>query len=381
MTQQEEYQDSKKRAAIGKMTGFTGVLCNLLLAGSKLVIGKMAASTSITADGLNNLSDAASSIVTLFGFKLAEKPADKEHPYGHARFEYLASLVVAAMILVIGFELAKTSVLKLLQPASIEFSMLMTVVLIGSILVKFWMMFFYRKMGDKIQSNTLFAAAADSRNDVLTTGAVLAATIVEHISGWKIDGLMGGLVSVFIIVSGISLAKDTISPLLGEGANSNLREQLIGYVNGCPLVLGCHDLMVHDYGPGRQYASIHVEIDKKIDPMVCHDEIDRIERECLERFGVHMVIHYDPVITDDAELNKIHGQVMNILQGMDEGITIHDFRVHTHEGKKELVFDMVVPSEWQGQENDIVRELTDRLEKENKETYLTKITFDLEAGA
>ena len=346
----QENQDSKKRAAVGKMTGFIGVLCNLLLAGSKLVIGKLAASTSITADGLNNLSDAASSIVTLLGFKLAEKPADKEHPYGHARFEYLASLVVAAMILVIGFELAKTSVLKLLHPASIEFSMLMILVLIGSILVKLWMMFFYRKMGDKIQSNTLFAAAADSRNDVLTTAAVLAATVVEHISGWKIDGLMGGLVSVFIIVSGISLAKDTISPLLGEGANTGLREQLIGYISSCPLVLGCHDLLVHDYGPGRQYASIHVEIDKKIDPMVCHDEIDRIERECLNRFGVHMVIHYDPVITDDAELDQMHHQVLDILQQIDAEITIHDFRVHTHGGKKELVFDMVVPSEWQGQE-------------------------------
>ena len=377
----QENQDSKKRAAVGKMTGFIGVLCNLLLAGSKLVIGKLAVSTSITADGLNNLSDAASSIVTLLGFKLAEKPADKEHPYGHARFEYLASLVVAAMILVIGFELAKTSVLKLIHPASIEFSMLMILVLIGSILVKLWMMFFYRKMGDKIQSNTLFAAAADSRNDVLTTAAVLAATVVEHISGWKIDGLMGGLVSVFIIVSGISLAKDTISPLLGEGANTGLREQLIGYISSCPLVLGCHDLLVHDYGPGRQYASIHVEIDKKIDPMVCHDEIDRIERECLNRFGVHMVIHYDPVITDDAELDQIYHQVLTILQQIDTEITIHDFRVHTHEGKKELVFDMVVPSEWQGQEKDIVRELTERLQKENKETYLTKITFDIEDRA
>ena len=377
----QENQDSKKRAAVGKMTGFIGVLCNLLLAGSKLVIGKLAASTSITADGLNNLSDAASSIVTLLGFKLAEKPADKEHPYGHARFEYLASLVVAAMILVIGFELAKTSVLKLIHPASIEFSMLMIIVLIGSILVKLWMMFFYRKMGDKIQSNTLFAAAADSRNDVLTTAAVLAATVVEHISGWKIDGLMGGLVSVFIIVSGISLAKDTISPLLGEGANTGLREQLIGYISSCPLVLGCHDLLVHDYGPGRQYASIHVEIDKKIDPMVCHDEIDRIERECLNRFGVHMVIHYDQVITDDAELDQMHHQVLTILQQIDAEITIHDFRVHTHEGKKELVFDMVVPSEWQGQEKNIVRELTERLQKENKETYLIKITFDLEDRA
>ena len=378
---QKDLRESPKRAALGKLSGLVGIVCNVGLAGSKLAVGKLAGSMSITADGLNNLSDAASSIVTLTGFKLAEKPADKEHPYGHARFEYLASLTVSVMILFIGFELAKSSVEKVLHPVAVEFSLLSMIVLIASILVKAGMMIFNTRMGKRIDSTVLIATAADSRNDVQTTAAVLAATVVEHISGWKIDGLMGGLVSVFIIVSGISLAKDTISPLLGEGANTGLREQLIGYISSCPLVLGCHDLLVHDYGPGRQYASIHVEIDKKIDPMVCHDEIDRIERECLNRFGVHMVIHYDPVITDDAELDQIHHQVLTILQQIDTEITIHDFRVHTDEGKKELVFDMVVPSEWQGQEKDIVRELTERLQKENKETYLTKITFDIEDRA
>ena len=295
------------------MAGLTGVLCNLLLSVSKLVVGNMAASTSILADGWNNLSDAASSVVTLVGFKLAEKPADKEHPYGHARFEYLASLVVSAMILVIGLELAKTSAGKIIHPAPIEYSGVMLAVLAGSILVKLWMMFFYRKMGKKIQSGTLMATAADSRNDVLTTGAVLIATITEHISGWKIDGIMGMAVSIFILISGIQLAKETISPLLGEGVHVGLRRELTDYINSCPMVLGCHDLMVHDYGPGKQYASIHVEIDKNIDAMVCHEEIDKMEHACLEKFGVHMVIHYDPVITDDAEINRLHQLVVEHL--------------------------------------------------------------------
>ncbi len=377
---QKEYSDAKKRAAIGKMAGLTGVLCNLLLSGSKLVVGSMAASTSILADGWNNLSDAASSIVTLVGFKLAEKPADKEHPYGHARFEYLASLVVSAMILVIGLELAKTSAGKIIHPAPIEYSGVMIAVLAGSMLVKLWMMFFYRKMGKKIQSGTLMATAADSRNDVLTTGAVLIATITEHVSGWKIDGIMGMAVSIFILISGIQLAKETISPLLGEGVHVGLRKELTDYINSCPMVLGCHDLMVHDYGPGKQYASIHVEIDKNIDAMVCHEEIDKMEHACLDKFGVHMVIHYDPVITDDAEINRLHQLVIEQLNKKDNRLSIHDFRVHSHGDDIELVFDMIVPAELQGQETELADYLKDALYREDGKYYKLRITFDLEAG-
>ena len=213
---QKDLQDSAKRAALGKLSGLVGIVCNVGLAGSKLAVGKLAGSMSITADGLNNLSDAASSIVTLTGFKLAEKPADKEHPYGHARFEYLASLTVAVMILFIGFELAKSSVEKVLHPVAVEFSLLSMIVLIASILVKAEMMIFNTRMGKRIDSTTLLATAADSRNDVLTTTAVLIAALVEHATGWKVDGIMGILVAVFILWSGIGLARDTISRFSGR---------------------------------------------------------------------------------------------------------------------------------------------------------------------
>ena len=259
---QKDLQDAAKRAALGKLSGLVGIVCNVGLAGSKLAVGKLAGSMSITADGLNNLSDAASSIVTLTGFKLAEKPADKEHPYGHARFEYLASLTVSVMILFIGFELAKSSVEKVLHPVAVEFSLLSMIVLIASILVKAGMMIFNTRMGKRIDSTVLIATAADSRNDVLTTTAVLIAALIEHATGWKVDGIMGILVSVFILWSGIGLARDTISPLLGEGVKSDFRKELTEAIMTYPMVLGCHDLMVHDYGPGKRYASIHVEFDK-----------------------------------------------------------------------------------------------------------------------
>lgn len=270
------------RARIGKLSGAVGIICNCLLAAGKLIVGHMTSSMSITADGLNNLSDGASSIVTLLGFKLAEKPADRKHPYGHARIEYIAGLTVAVMILFIGLELGKSSVEKLIDPEPIEFSFTAVWVLFASILVKLFMMLFNLKMGRRISSNALLATAADSRNDVMTTSAVLAASIVEHFYDVRIDGVMGIAVSLFILYSGIKLAGETMSPLLGEGANPELQKQITDYINGCPMVLGCHDLMVHDYGPGRRYASIHVEIDKNEDPMACHARIDRMERECLK---------------------------------------------------------------------------------------------------
>ena len=375
---QKDLQDSAKRAALGKLSGLVGIVCNVGLAGSKLAVGKLAGSMSITADGLNNLSDAASSIVTLTGFKLAEKPADKEHPYGHARFEYLASLTVSVMILFIGFELAKSSVEKALHPVAVEFSLLSMLVLIASILVKAGMMIFNTRMGKRIDSTTLIATAADSRNDVLTTGAVLIATVTEHFTGLKIDGVMGILVALFILCSGIKLAKETVSPLLGEGVNPDLRKQLTDYINSCPMILGCHDLMVHDYGPGRRYASIHVEMDCHVDAMVAHEQIDRMERECLEEFETHMVIHYDPVITDNAELDRLRELVSSLLREKDERLSLHDFRLICHEHEKLLLFDVMIPDEFQGQEESLKGYLEAALLQQEKERYRLEITFDLE---
>ncbi len=367
------------RARIGKLSGAVGIICNCLLAAGKLIVGHMTSSMSITADGLNNLSDGASSVVTLLGFKLAEKPADRKHPYGHARIEYIAGLTVAVMILFIGLELGKSSVEKLINPEPIEFSFTAVWVLCASILVKLFMMLFNLKMGRKINSNTLLATAADSRNDVMTTSAVLAASIVEHFYDVRIDGVMGIAVSLFILYSGIKLAGETMSPLLGEGANPELQKQITDYINGCPMVLGCHDLMVHDYGPGRRYASIHVEIDKNEDPMACHARIDRMERECLKNYGTHLVIHYDPVVTDDPEVNSTKKLVNTIIKVRDGRLTIHDFRMVDDGESVKMSFDMILPEDLRGQEQSIKETVEKALDSLDSKKYYADITFDMES--
>ncbi|MFR7853547.1 MAG: cation diffusion facilitator family transporter [Christensenellales bacterium] len=367
------------RARIGKLSGAVGIICNCLLAAGKLIVGHMTSSMSITADGLNNLSDGASSVVTLLGFKLAEKPADRKHPYGHARIEYIAGLTVAVMILFIGLELGKSSVEKLIDPEPIEFSFTAVWVLCASILVKLFMMLFNLKMGRRINSNALLATAADSRNDVLTTSAVLAASIVEHFYDVRIDGVMGIAVSLFILYSGIKLAGETMSPLLGEGANSELQKQITDYINGCPMVLGCHDLMVHDYGPGRRYASIHVEIDKNEDPMACHARIDRMERECLKNYGTHLVIHYDPVVTDDPEVNSTKRLVNTIIKVRDGRLTIHDFRMVDDGESVKMSFDMILPEDLRGQEQSIKETVEKALDSLDSKKYYADITFDMES--
>lgn len=367
------------RARIGKLSGAVGIICNCLLAAGKLIVGHMTSSMSITADGLNNLSDGASSIVTLLGFKLAEKPADRKHPYGHARIEYIAGLTVAVMILFIGLELGKSSVEKLIDPEPIEFSFAAVWVLCASILVKLFMMLFNLKMGRRISSNALLATAADSRNDVMTTSAVLAASIVEHFYDVRIDGVMGIAVSLFILYSGIKLAGETMSPLLGEGANPELQKQITDYINGCPMVLGCHDLMVHDYGPGRRYASIHVEIDKNEDPMACHARIDRMERECLKNYGTHLVIHYDPVVTDDPEVNSTKRLVNTIIKVRDGRLTIHDFRMVDDGESVKMSFDMILPEDLRGQEQSIKETVEKALDSLDSKKYYADITFDMES--
>lgn len=367
------------RARIGKLSGAVGIICNCLLAAGKLIVGHMTSSMSITADGLNNLSDGASSIVTLLGFKLAEKPADRKHPYGHARIEYIAGLTVAVMILFIGLELGKSSVQKFINPEPIEFSFTAVWVLFASILVKLFMMLFNLKMGRRINSNALLATAADSRNDVMTTSAVLAASIVEHFYDVRIDGVMGIAVSLFILYSGVKLAGETMSPLLGEGANPELQKQITDYINGCPMVLGCHDLMVHDYGPGRRYASIHVEIDKNEDPMACHARIDRMERECLKNYGTHLVIHYDPVVTDDPEVNSTKRLVNTIIKVRDGRLTIHDFRMVDDGESVKMSFDMILPEDLRGQEQSIKETVEKALNSLDSKKYYADITFDMES--
>lgn len=371
--------DSRVRSAIGTLSGFVGIACNLLLFLGKLLVGTLSGSVSITADAMNNLSDASGSIVTLAGFKLAEKPADAEHPYGHARFEYLSGLAVAAMILIIGFELAKTSVEKILNPTAVSLSLVTATVLVGSIAVKLWMAVFNNRLGRLIDSTTLFATAADSRNDCISTAAVLVAAVIEHFLNLRVDGFFGLAVAIFILYSGWNLAKETISPLLGENASPELRKQIVDYMDAQPQVLGIHDLMVHDYGPGQRFASIHVEMDKNQDPLVCHELIDDMEQECLRSHNIHLVIHYDPIVTDDPELNRLKDQVRGLLRDYDNRLTFHDFRMVPGQRHTNLVFDVAMPSDLAGQERDIRKSIEEALNTQGQMVYHAVITFDAAA--
>ena len=369
-------EDPKVRTDVGFLSGVVGILCNLLLFGGKLAVGLLTHSVSITADAMNNLSDATSSVVTILGFRLAERPADNDHPYGHARYEYLSGLAVSALILIIGVELAKSSLDKVLHPADVIINWVTAAVLIGSILVKLWMALFNSKLGRIIHSATLAATAADSRNDVITTSAVLLATVIEHFTSFRADGWMGLAVSLFILYSGVGLARDTISPLLGENADPELREKIVDNIRACPKVLGFHDLMVHDYGPGQRFASLHVEMDRREDPMECHEIIDDLERECLKSHGVHLVIHYDPIITDDPELDRMHVRVEQLLHTYDMRLGVHDFRMVPGKGHVNLIFDVVLPMDLRGREAEITDCLEKALNQNSAVTYYPVITFD-----
>lgn len=372
-------EDPEIRGKYGTLAGIVGILCNVLLFAGKLVIGTISGSVSIRADAVNNLSDASSNIVTLVAFRLARKPEDAEHPYGHARIEYLSGLAVAAMILLIGVELAKESIGKILHPEPVAFSWALVTVLVMSILIKLWMAVFNSSLGKKIKSTSLAATAADSQNDVITTGAVLLAAIVAKLTGLELDGYVGLLVAAFILWSGIGIAKDTISPLLGAPADPELTH-LVKYEiqNYDPRILGVHDLMVHDYGPGQTFASIHVEVDRNEDVLEIHEMIDEAERMMLERHRIHLTIHYDPVVTDDAQLQMIRQRVMEILAEINPSLTIHDFRMVEGNEHTNLIFDVVVPDQLRGREKEIQQTLEQKLQTPEKR-YHTVITFDTEA--
>lgn len=366
----------KARTAAGVLSGCVGIACNLLLFLGKALVGLLTGSVSIAADAMNNLSDASGSIVTLIGFRMADKPADAHHPYGHARAEYLSGLVVAALILVIGLELGKSSLGKIFHPTPVEFSWIAMGILAASICVKLWMYCFNRTIGRRIGSTALEATAADSRNDCLTTAAVAAAALVEHFLNLRVDGIMGLGVAVFILHSGWDLAKQTISPLLGETADSELRQKLLDYIAQQPKVLGYHDLMVHDYGPGQRFASLHVEMDYREDPLECHELIDDMERECLRSHNVHLVIHYDPVVTDDPALTALRDRAAALLKAQDPRLGLHDFRMTQGRQHVNLIFDVSLPTDLQGQEQTIQERVEQGLNQGQEQAYHVNITFD-----
>lgn len=371
----ENTQNSDVRTAYGKFSSIVGIVCNAILFISKLIVGTLSASVSITADAVNNLSDASSSIISLLGFKLASRPADEEHPYGHGRYEYLSGLMVAVLIMVIGVELFKSSLDKVLHPSAVEFSWVTVGVLAFSILLKTWMALFNTKTGKMINSNTLIATAADSRNDVITTGAVLVAAILSHFIGFELDGWMGLGVAVFILYSGFGLVKDTLDPMLGKAPENEQVEEIRQKILSYPSVLGTHDLMVHDYGPGRQFASVHVEMAAEGDAMKNHDVIDNIERDFMNDEGLHMIVHFDPISTKDNTVNDLRIWIGEKVKEIDERLTIHDLRIVYGITHTNVIFDCVVPHNMDMTDKEVKKAINDMV-KEKYPTYYCVITID-----
>lgn len=363
------------REQYGVLSGIVGIIVNILLSFLKITIGSLSGSISISADGLNNLSDAASSIITLIGFKISSKPADKDHPFGHQRVEYITGLIVSFLIIIIGFELIKSSVDKIINPSYVEFSWVLIVVLCLSVFLKLWLMLFNKELNKSISSPALDATAADSRNDVLTTLAVLLALIIGFFTKLNLDGYMGVLVGGFIIFSGIGLVKETISPLLGEATDIEMVNKIAEKIKSYDGILGIHDLMIHSYGAEKYYACVHAEVDAKEDILKSHDLIDNIERDIKQNDGIDLVIHMDPIITDDAETNKAKSIIREIIDEMGDNIDFHDFRMVKGTTHSNLIFDVLVPYDYKMPD----KELCDFIQQKVTEidpSYFTVISVD-----
>ncbi len=370
----------KGRELYGRLAGAVGIICNLLLSVMKLIIGTVSNSVSITADATNNISDAGTSIVTLVGFKLSGKPADKDHPYGHARIEYISSLIISFIILLIGCSIFKESVVKIFKPEESLFSLATVIVLVLSILVKLWLAVFNKYLGKQIDSKALEATAIDSRNDVLTTTGVLIASVISHFTGFNLDGYMGVIVSIFIFISGISLVKETLNPLLGQPPTKEMFEAIEKKMLSYDNVLGVHDLMVHNYGPNTYFASAHIEMDAKIDVLVCHDIMDQIERDFKRELNIHLVVHLDPTILDSPEINELKEMVAGIIKGIDENLTFHDFRVVMGDENKNVLFDVVVPPEYKLSDEQLEEMIKSKITEISNGKIFTVLVIDHSYG-
>lgn len=371
----ENISDPKVRERYGKLAGIVGILSNLLLCIMKITIGLFSGSIAIVADGINNLADASSSIITLIGFKLAAAPEDEDHPYGHARIEYLTGLFVSIIIIIIGLQLLKTSVDKVLHPEPLVFSYSTVIILVAAIIIKLWQSGFNVSVGKKINSVALMATAADSRNDVISTTAVLISLLLGEFTGLQIDGYMGCLVALFIIWSGYQLVRETTSPLLGEAPAHETVEAIMDIINREPGILGVHDLMVHNYGPGKVFASVHIEVDANGDLMKSHDMIDNIERIVKETLRIQFVVHMDPVKINDPLINKLHGIISDALTPLEGVESIHDFRIVPGPTHTNIIFDAVLSHSCKMSEKDITA-IADAAAKKVDTSYFVVITFD-----
>lgn len=371
----EDVTNPKVREQYGKVAGIVGILSNFILCTMKIAVGMVSNSISIIADGINNLTDAASSIITLIGFKLAAKPADEKHPYGHARIEYITGLVVSILIIVLGLQLISTSFKKILNPEPLHFSYALIIVLVFSIGLKVWQAFFNIKTGQEINSTTLKATGTDSRNDVIATSVVLLNIIIGKLTGLQLDGYTGCLVALFIIYSGIQLIGETSSPLLGRSADPALVEEIQNRICAHEGIYGIHDLVVHDYGPGRIFASVHIEVDAYEDLIKSHDLVDDIERTISNDLNIHLVAHMDPIETKDPLTLELNEKISNLLSNLDGVVGFHDLRVVAGYTHSNVIFDVVISPQCTLTEDYIKNYLEEQLHTSDRKLYLV-MNFD-----
>lgn len=339
-------ESTEVRTRYGMLASVVGIFCNVLLFSVKLAIGLILSSLAVTADAFNNLSDAASSIISFVGVKMAGKPADAEHPFGHGRIEYIAALIVSFLVIEVGFTFFKSSISKIMHPEEITFDPVPFIILILSILVKLWMAFFNNKLGKRIDSKVMLATAADSLGDVITTSATVISIVICHFTSINVDAIAGLIVSGIVIWSGVSIAKDTLEPLIGQRVPSELYQKITDMVESYEGIVGAHDLIVHNYGPNRSMATIHAEVPNDVSIEASHEIIDRIERDAKKELNILLVIHMDPVEMRDEEVLEFRDKTSHIVHALDPELHFHDFRVLKENEQKNLIFDLVVPDSY-----------------------------------
>jgi len=374
----KDYQNTtnqKVREKYGTLCSVLSIICNAIMVLFKLVFGFITKSVAIQADGLNNLSDMGSNLATLFGFKLAGKHPDTDHPYGHGRYEYIMGLVIAFLILLVAFSSLKESIIKIFQPESIHFQITAVIVLIVSILIKLWMASFNKKAGQLIDSTSLKAASQDSFNDVISTLATLISLCLSLVTDLPVDGFVGMIVSLFVLKSGIDIFKETVDPLLGKAPNKQLVNEIYDFVMSFDKVINIHDFMMHDYGPGRQYMTFHAEVDCHDDIMAIHDQIDMIERQLLSKFHILTTIHMDPIDKNDTLTNELKEKVSQIVNDISDKYSIHDFRIVRGSTHTKLIFDVLIPANDQIQHKVLKQLINDRV-KELDSCYSCVIQVD-----
>lgn len=369
-------EDVRVRTAYGVLASVVGILCNLVLFAGKLLVGMALHSVSVMADAFNNLSDAASSVIGFIGVKMAEKPADQEHPFGHGRIEYIAALIVSFLIIEVGFTFLKNAIGKIRTPEELSFHLTSMVILLASVVVKLWLSIFNKKLGKRVHSTVMEATAADALGDVITTLATMGSILFFHVTGINIDGYVGLVVALLVMWAGVGIAKDTLEPLIGQSVDPKLYREITDFVESYEGILGSHDLIVHNYGPTRSLASIHAEVPNNVEIGVSHEIIDRIERDAAKKLGIFLVIHMDPVETADEHVAAAKAGVEQAVQELDERLTIHDFRVVDGEKQKNLIFDVVVPFSYEEKERDALRRAIEEKVRALDERFRCVITFD-----